>query len=194
MKCLTRLIFYPTETSNNAVSDLQKQFESQGVTMQQLEQEVGQKSSEITSKEEEIVKARLEITRSVREVEDLKKKMLTAEKSREELQADRTRLKADIVALKTNITEHKHQELVEKKKMDQTKQSVTSLEHNLKRSNAALHRQQKEVQKAITSAKALRNQIKSLEMKVEKQRKALSQTEEEVCQNLRDSLKILSSL
>ncbi len=54
------------------------------------------------------------------------------------------------------------------------------MEHNLKRSNAALHRQQKEVQKAITSAKALRNQIKSLEMKVEKQRKALSQTEEEV--------------
>ena len=54
--------------------------------MQQLEQEVGQKSSEITSKEDEIVKARLEITRSLREVEDLKKKMLIAEKSREDLQ------------------------------------------------------------------------------------------------------------
>ena len=101
-------------------------------------------------------------------------------KSREDLQTDRTRLKADIVALKTQITEHKHQALVEKKKMDQTKQSVTSLEHNLKRSNNAHNRQQKEVQKAITGAKALRNQIKTLEIKVEKQRKALSQTEEEV--------------
>lgn len=173
--------------------------------MQQLEQEVGQKSSEITSKEDEIVKARLEITRSLREVEDLKKKMLIAEKSREDLQvrlgrmlftfdlenikinyfnlqADRTRLKADIVSLKTQITEHKHQALVEKKKMDQTKQSVTSLEHNLKRSSASHNRQQKEVQKAITGAKALRNQIKTLEIKVEKQRKALSQTEEEVKQ------------
>ena len=60
--------------------------------MQQLEQEVGQKSSEITSKEDEIVKARLEITRSLREVEDLKKKMLIAEKSREDLQV-RLRIK-----------------------------------------------------------------------------------------------------
>ena len=66
--------------------------------------------------------------------------------------------------------------------MDQTKQSVTSLEHNLKRSSASHNRQQKEVQKAITGAKALRNQIKTLEIKVEKQRKALSQTEEEVKQ------------
>ena len=63
--------------------------------------------------------------------------------------------------------------------MDQTKQSVTSLEHNLRRSNASHHRSQKEVQKALNSAKILRNQIKGLEIKVEKQRKAISQTEEE---------------
>ena len=116
------------ESSNNAVSDLQKQLESQGVTMQQLEQDVTQKASEVTAKEEEIVKARLDITRSVREVEDLKKKMVAAEKAKEELVADRTRLKADIVALKSQITDHKHQALVDKKKMDETKQSVTSLE------------------------------------------------------------------
>ena len=40
--------------------------------MQQLEQEVAQKSSEIMSKEEDISKARIEITRSARELEDLK--------------------------------------------------------------------------------------------------------------------------
>lgn len=63
--------------------------------------------------------------------------------------------------------------------MDQTKQSVTSLEHNLRRSNGSHQRSQKEVQKALNSAKTLRNQIKTLEVKVEKQRKAISQTEEE---------------
>jgi chromosome segregation ATPase len=63
--------------------------------------------------------------------------------------------------------------------MDQIKQSVTSLEHNLKRSNGSYQRQQKGVQKALDNATALRNQIKTLEAKVEKQRKAISQTEEE---------------
>ena len=71
------------------------------------------------------------------------------------------------------------QALVDKKKMDQTKQKVTSLEHNLRRSSSSHQRSQKEVQKALNSAKALRNQIKALEVKVEKQRKAISQTEEE---------------
>ena len=50
----------------------------------------------------------------------------------------------------------------DKKKMDQTKQSVTSLEHNLRRSNGSHQRSQKEVQKALNSAKTLRNQIKTL--------------------------------
>ena len=44
------------ESCNNAVGDFQKQLESQGVTMQQLEQELTQKSSEVTTKEEENVK------------------------------------------------------------------------------------------------------------------------------------------
>ena len=35
------------EVSNDSAADLQKQYESQGVSMQQLEQDVAQKTSEI---------------------------------------------------------------------------------------------------------------------------------------------------
>ena len=97
------------------------------------------------------------------------------------------RLKTDIGSLKTQITELKHDALVEKKKMDQTKQSVTSLEHHLKRSNNSNQRSQKEVQKALNSAKTLRHQIKILEVRVEKQRKVISQTEEERNHYLQES-------
>ena len=69
--------------------------------------------------------------------------MLGSEKSKEDLVSDRTRLKAEIVTLKGQITEAKHAALVEKKKMDQIKQSVTALEHALKRSNASNGRQVK---------------------------------------------------
>ncbi len=71
------------------------------------------------------------------------------------------------------------QALVDKKKMDQTKQSVTVLEHNLRRSNTSSNKQQKEVQKALDTAVTLRNTIKNLENKLDKQRKAISQIEEE---------------
>ena len=49
----------------------------------------------------------------------------------------------------------------------------------MKRSNASSNKQQKEVQKALDSAQSLRNTIKNHEIKVEKQRKAISQIEEE---------------
>ena len=90
----------------------------------------------------------------------------------------------------------KHEALVEKKKMDQTKQSVTSLEHHLKRSNNANQRSQKEVSKALNSAKTLRHQIKILEARVEKQRKVISQTEEERNHYLQESTEqvILTSI
>ena len=71
--------------------------------------------------------------------------------------------------------------------LDQTKQSVTSLEHHLKRSNNSNQRSQKEVQKALNSAKTLRHQIKILEARVEKQRKVISQTEEERNHYLQES-------
>jgi hypothetical protein len=45
---------------------------------------------------------------------------------------ERTKLKADIGELKRLLAEQKHMALVERKKMDATKQEVTTLEHNLR--------------------------------------------------------------
>jgi len=117
---------------NQVVVDLQKQIESQTVSMQQLEQEVTHKTGEIHAKEEEVTKSKLEMARTSRELEDLKKKMVVVEKAKEDLTADRAKLKTEIADVKHLFAEQKHAALVERKKMDSTKQEVTALEHNLK--------------------------------------------------------------
>lgn len=53
------------------------------------------------------------------------------------------------------------------------------MEHSVKRGATAHQKQLKEIQKVATTCTGLRNQIKTLEAKVEKQRKVISQTEEE---------------
>jgi len=64
----------------------------------------------------------------------LKKKIIVLEKAKEDLAADRTKLKGEVVELKKLFAEQKHAALVEKKKLDSTKQEVVALEHSLKES------------------------------------------------------------
>ncbi len=120
------------DSLNVCVGDLQKQIEAQTVSMQQLEQEVTHKTGEIHAKEEEVTKSKLEMARASRELEDLKKKMVILEKAKEDLTADRAKLKAEVAELKHMFGEQKHAALVERKKLDATKQEVVALEHNLK--------------------------------------------------------------
>jgi hypothetical protein len=65
-------------------------------------------------------------------VEDLKKKIVVLEKAKEELAVERTKLKSEVTDLKRLFAEQKHLALVEKKKLDATKQEVVALEHSLK--------------------------------------------------------------
>ena len=53
------------------------------------------------------------------------------------------------------------------------------MEYNLKRVTSATAKQNKDITIAVDAATSLRNQIKVLEAKVEKQRKSISQVEEE---------------
>ena len=75
--------------------------------------------------------------------------------------------------------EYKHAQLVDKKNIDAKSHEVTALEHNLKRVTASTAKQTKDITIAVDAAASLRNQIKVLETKVEKQRKSIAQVEEE---------------
>ena len=75
--------------------------------------------------------------------------------------------------------EYKHAQLVDKKNIDAKAHEVTALEHNLKRVTASTAKQTKDITIAVDAAASLRNQIKVLETKVEKQRKSIAQVEEE---------------
>ena len=54
-----------------------------------------------------------------------------------------------------------------------------ALEQNLKRVTSATTKQNKDIASAVDDAARLRNQMKLLEAKVEKQRKSISQVEDE---------------
>ena len=75
--------------------------------------------------------------------------------------------------------EYKHQQLVDKKNFDAKAHEVTSLEYNLKRVQSTITKQTKDITSAVDTSAGLRNQIKMLETKIEKQRKSMAKIEEE---------------
>ena len=75
--------------------------------------------------------------------------------------------------------EYKHQQLVDKKNFDAKAHEVTSLEYNLKRVQSTISKQTKDITSAVDTSAGLRNQIKMLESKIEKQRKSMAKIEEE---------------
>ena len=75
--------------------------------------------------------------------------------------------------------EYKHQQLVDKKNFDAKAHEVTSLEYNLKRVQSTITKQTKDISSAVDTSAGLRNQIKMLENKIEKQRKSMAKIEEE---------------
>ena len=77
------------------------------------------------------------------------------------------------------FSEYKHQQLVDKKNYDAKAHEVTALEYNLKRVTASTAKQNKDITVAVDTAASLRNQIKMLEVKIQKQRKSMAQVEEE---------------
>ena len=77
------------------------------------------------------------------------------------------------------FSEYKHQQLVDKKNYDAKAHEVTALEYNLKRVTSTTTKQNKDITAAVDTAAGLRNQIKMLETKIEKQRKSMAKIEEE---------------
>ena len=75
--------------------------------------------------------------------------------------------------------EFKHQQLVDKKNYDAKAHEVSALEYNLKRVTSTTAKQTKDITAAIDTSASLRNQIKILETKIEKQRKSMAKIEEE---------------
>ena len=77
------------------------------------------------------------------------------------------------------IADYKHTALVDKKSLDIKEQDIVVLEHIIKRNTATTQKQQREIQAVLDETLGLRNQIKALKSTVEKQRKVISQIEEE---------------
>ena len=69
--------------------------------------------------------------------------------------------------------------MVDKKNFDAKAHEVTSLEYNLKRVQSTITKQTKDITSAVDTSAGLRNQIKMLETKIEKQRKSMAKIEEE---------------
>ena len=78
-----------------------------------------------------------------------------------------------------NFSDYKRQQLVDKKSYDAKAHEVTALEYNLKRVTSTTAKQNKDITTAVDTAAGLRNQIKMLETKIEKQRKSMAKIEEE---------------
>ncbi|XP_059079555.1 cilia- and flagella-associated protein 58-like [Tigriopus californicus] len=161
------------------VEELEGHIELQTLTIQQTEQESKKTVQDLSAKDEAISQGKMEILKAHKEYEELKKKLLGVEKSRENLEMDRFKLKEDIMELKKQIAELKHGSLMEKKKVEEKRHEITVLEHNIKRLNGTLGKQQREIQIGMESVSELRKNQNFLDTKTDKQRHCIATLEEE---------------
>ena len=157
---LTDSLQVQLEQRTGQISELQSQIEVQALNLGQMELEVEKKQGEVTSKEELILRGKSQLGKVMKELEEVKKRLSQVEKAKSELELDRTRLKEDLGELKKVVKEHQHGSLVEKKRLDEKKQEVVALEHQLKRVASAGSKQQKETQGALDSVTQYRRQVK----------------------------------